>query len=185
MLDKEANMGNLPQKMQDLLRNNVEGVRELIENTFGEEEYNDPDDPPQARLLDMIGGGVRMGGADLDNIRQRIPALQKREFVMNLIEKLYEGVGNYEQQGKMSQAYDTLKNQPEAPGGGSLLKNLLIPMTKDLNSFLQEEEKKKKATKLSLRRRNRVLMTRSTLNSWMSTSRSVVILRRKRNVMNY
>ena len=111
-LTNEAGIGKLPTKLRDMLNNNREGVREMLENSFDIDDQEFDFDNGRRAIEDMMGGDIRMTGEMLNQFREDVPALQKREFVMGLIDKLYDGVGSFEQQDTMAKAYDRLRNQP-------------------------------------------------------------------------
>jgi len=111
-LTGEAEIGRLPSKLRDMLMMNREGVREMLENSFDVDDQEFDFDNGRSAIEDMMNGDIRMTGEMLNQYRQDIPALQKREFVMSLIDRLYEGVSPFEQQDRMAKAYDRLRNQP-------------------------------------------------------------------------
>ena len=63
-------------------------------------------------LDDLMKGDIRMTREQLEHLREDIPFLRERGNVMSLIDTLYEGVGMTDQQTRMSQAFDRIRQEP-------------------------------------------------------------------------
>lgn len=104
------------------MKDNLENLRQRLmdEIPTDDEDYDDVDEDGMSlrrmqvmsTLDDLMKGDIRMTREQLEHLREDIPFLRERGNVMSLIDTLYEGVGMTDQQTRMSQAFDRIRQEP-------------------------------------------------------------------------
>lgn len=123
-VDTRVSGANIPESLRQKMTNNMESVREMIMDHISldgddyddfnpEDDYSPTMSAATQRLEDMMRGGIRMSKDEVSHIGEDIPWLQDKNNIMSLIERLYDGVGQNDQQRRMSQAFKKLEDQPE------------------------------------------------------------------------
>ena len=107
----------LPEDMQNSFLENMESVREMIQDqiSLDPDDYDDYDadqdySPTMSgktqTMEDMLRGGIRMKKDDLARIIEEIPQLGDRKLVMKMIEALYKGIIPSSLEQRMSDGFD-------------------------------------------------------------------------------
>ncbi len=115
---------NLPEDMQNSFLENMESVREMIQDqiSLDPDDYDDYDadqdySPTMSgktqTMEDMLRGGIRMSKDDFSRITEEIPELGDRKLVMKMIQALYKGFGASGIEQRMSDAFDKNVMSPE------------------------------------------------------------------------
>ena len=114
---------NLPEDMQSSFLENMESVREMIQDQISvdPDDYDDYDadqdySPTMTgktqTMEDMMRGGIRMKKDDLKRITEEIPELGDRKLVMKMIQALYKGFGATQKE-RMAAGFDKNIMSPE------------------------------------------------------------------------
>ena len=105
-LTENANFKYLPKELQADLYDRAQTVREMIR-----EGFEDPEEAEEAdyELDELMEGGIRRSGKDLDALRERFPRLADREGVIKMIKQMYGPLLMSEQEERQSNAFDKLQ----------------------------------------------------------------------------
>lgn len=105
---------NLPEDIRNRFTERLSEIEEMLMDAYdGDEEDEEAMDNYNHRIADVLRGDLRMKKEDLEYLREDLPKLKDRDFVMSLINRLYEGTAGSELQRRMAAAYDERKKDTD------------------------------------------------------------------------
>ena len=106
MLTRHMGGSAFSDRMRDMSLGNRAKVEEALLEKFENMDDEDAMMDYMQNVQDMLHGDIRMFEKDFDRLREDIPALQDEEFIGELINTLYNEIGNSELADRMSDAFD-------------------------------------------------------------------------------
>ena len=105
--DSDMRWDKLPAKMKETMLENREELEQMIMDN-GDIDMEDEEEMEwkMSSLGQLMQGGIRMRGKDMEGLQEAFPALKNKDLVMKMIRRLYQGMGGSGVERRMASAFD-------------------------------------------------------------------------------
>ncbi len=105
--DSDMRWEKLPPRMKETMLENREELEQMImDNGDVDEDDEEEMEWKMSTLQQLMQGGIRMRGKDMEGIQEAFPALKNKDLVMKMIRRLYQGMGGSGVERRMASAFN-------------------------------------------------------------------------------